>query len=825
VTVTRSFSVFTLALLTLLFAQRAGAADTEFKAWLGSAFTIPGEHSELWLAVVSDTRPDGIPLEPRAANLTFKFLGDPVYPRNTRERLYVYKYTVLSYVEGTHTIPPFEITLNGKTLRSQSLNLHVARLADSAWFDQTVLGKNSRFASTIAFPRRVSYVGETTPAEVKVYFPAKFRVDGASIAELERAGVVAPRFEGSELLYPRHVVFVTDVRLAGQDYHGVCYRSTVTAIHDGVVSLGPGHARLTLTALNPARGQFVPTKVPLDVPVLKREFTARALPQPAPPEFRNAVGRFSLTAIAETTGLREGDPITVRLLVSGRGNLDTLDAPKLASNQSEWKVYPHSRLERQGESRDVSGVATFSQIIRPNGSQRTIPSFRLVFFDPEEERFHTTTSLPIPFEVALAHRTAGTPTSILPDVSTPVEDMESILGLVNPTRSMGADSPSGLWRLWHLLPALIAILLLAQITRLRILPRWRRPSASQAVERALTSVEQAGPGSREFLRASGSFIEHWIPPEQRDDKIAAVLERRDLDCYRPGSKQEELVETERRGILSHLRERALASVSLVVFLAILMLGGRAQAATAAPDELYRQAEAAWSEGSYRAAINLYELAHESAPLPADVLYNVGNCYFQLEERGLAALYYHRALHLEPHHAEARQNLAFLKRKTGAITMERPPYQQHLGKMKRSLFSALTAAGIWITVLAVLGIFASVSRVLRPMVWTGLSVGPLIAVAGGVCLGLYPNDLEFAPIAERAIMVNKVAFEARTEATSSSAGVISVPPGSLCRPLARRGAWTYVELANEVRGWVPSQVVRQIVPSDDEKPKKVADLSA
>ena len=76
VTVTRSFSVLTLALLTLLFAQRAGAADPEFKAWLGSAFTIPGEHSELWLAVVSGTRPDGIPLEPRAANLTFKLLGD-----------------------------------------------------------------------------------------------------------------------------------------------------------------------------------------------------------------------------------------------------------------------------------------------------------------------------------------------------------------------------------------------------------------------------------------------------------------------------------------------------------------------------------------------------------------------------------------------------------------------------------------------------------------------------------------------------------------------------------------------------------------------------
>lgn len=809
---TRSIPRLALAFLATLFAQ-ALSATPELKAWLGSAFTIPGEQTELWLSVVSDTRPDNLPTEPEAPNLTFNNLGDPVFPRTTRERLYVYKFSVVSYQEGTHTIPPFEITLNGESLRSQAVDLHVAPLPENAWFDQTILGDNYRFASTIRLPKRVRFEGETTPAEVKVYFPAKFKVASASIAELNHNGVVAPRFDISEKLYPRRVSFVTAVRLARQDYFAVSYRSTVTPIQDGIVALGPGRARLTLEARILNRGIFTSTNIPLDIPVEKREFTARPLPQPAPPGYRNAVGRFQILARAETAGLREGDTITMRLTVSGRGNLDALKPPELDSNNSAWKPYPASSLPRQGERRDISGSIAFSQIIRPVGRQEIIPPFRLVVFDPIEERYHSISTPPIPFELAAA-APAILPNALLPDVRTPIEEMESILGLVDPLRSVHPESVSGWWKWWHLLPSLIAILLLAQITKLRLLPRWRTPAAVQELDRWLTAVEQSGNDSREFLRSSGSFIERWIPTEKRDEEINAVLERRDTDCFQPGGGSEELRASERKSIISLMRSRALASLSALLLLAALALASPAKAATSTPSDFYHQAQAAWEEGSFRSAIHLYEAAHQNGESPsADVLYNIANCYFQLEERGLAALFYRRALHLDPNHAEARQNLRFLKRKTGAITIVRPPYRDYLGKVNRSLFSTFMAFGIWITSLSLLSLFASLSRGLKPLIWTSLSIAPLIAIIGGVGLALYPDDLEFAPITEQAVTVNKEAMEARTEATSSSAEVILVPPGSLCRPLAQRGPWTYVELANDTRGWLPTAQIRTILPID------------
>ncbi len=144
---------------------------------------------------------------------------------------------------------------------------------------------------------------------------------------------------------------------------------------------------------------------------------------------------------------------------------------------------------------------------------------------------------------------------------------------------------------------------------------------------------------------------------------------------------------------------------------------------------------------------------------------------------------------------------------------RPPYRDYLGKVNRSLFSTFMAFGIWITSLSLLSLFASLSRGLKPLIWTSLSIAPLIAIIGGVGLALYPDDLEFAPITEQAVTVNKEAMEARTEATSSSAEVILVPPGSLCRTLAQRGPWTYVELANDTRGWLPTAQIRTILPID------------
>ncbi len=820
----RFFLAPLLVLTVLNWLQQPVHGALELKAWLGSAYTVPGEESELWLTIDSDARPANLPVVPVTENITFKFLGDRILPNSTKERTYAYRYTVVSYAEGAHVIPPFSIEHQGITLRTQALKLHVAPLPDHAWFEQDIHGQKSLFASQIRIPRRTRFEGETSPAEVKVYLPANFKIDKATIAEVEHDGVAAERFNISSVI-PGNSILVTTARLKQQDYLGVSYRSTVTPLHEGPVAIGPGLARLTLQARISRRGFTDTVPVSLDIPLQKLSFAAQPLPDPAPEGYKNAVGQFLISARANTNGLREEEPISIQLIVTGTGNLDTLAPPELTGNTTDWKRYPPHRLPRQGARNDASGVATFSQTIRPNGIHKIIPPYRLISFDPDAGQYVTSTTPPISFDLAPPTEDIGLAGALLPDRDTPEEEMESILGLITPNRDTPTTN-SLPWHTWHLLPALLALALLVQITRIHLLPRFKPDPRELDLQRALSVIEKAGSDSREFLRATGSFIEHWIPEESRDQETRKLLTRRDHHCYKPGSSNEEIGEPERRTVITHLKRRALEIASAIALFTFLDPGkAHAVEYETEPQRLYQQAEAAWEKNAYHLALHLYQEAHKEDSLPADVLYNIGNCYFRLGERGLAALYYRRALHRNPGHPEALQNLQFLQRKTGAIAIERPTYQKWIGKLPRSFYKNLTAGGLWIILLASLSFFALLG--LRRLLLASLSVSPVIAIAGGVCLLLYPTDLAFAPVGEQATMVNKDTIQAGTEAASSSsddespdgsAKVIDVPPGSLCRLIATRGAWTYIELANGVRGWVPSSSVRSILPIGNDLPE-------
>ncbi|NIP96405.1 MAG: hypothetical protein GWO24_24435, partial [Akkermansiaceae bacterium] len=54
--------------------------------------------------------------------------------------------------------------VNGRTLHSQPIDLHVSPLPGNSWKTHELLGRDLRFASNIFLPRRVPYEGETIPA-------------------------------------------------------------------------------------------------------------------------------------------------------------------------------------------------------------------------------------------------------------------------------------------------------------------------------------------------------------------------------------------------------------------------------------------------------------------------------------------------------------------------------------------------------------------------------------------------------------------------------------------------------------------------------------
>lgn len=70
-----------------------------------------------------------------------------------------------------------------------------------------------------------------------------------------------------------------------------------------------------------------------------------------------------------------------------------------------------------------------------------------------------------------------------------------------------------------------------------------------------------------------------------------------------------------------------------------------------------QAEEMYRQGRFSAALGIYEEELKNRPNDPFVYYNIGNCYFKMGSKGLAAANYYRAFKLAPRDADIRHNLS------------------------------------------------------------------------------------------------------------------------------------------------------------------------
>ncbi len=129
-----------------------------------------------------------------------------------------------------------------------------------------------------------------------------------------------------------------------------------------------------------------------------------------PPDYRGAVGNFEIKVTADPATVSVGDPITITLAITDRGNppsdLSTLQPPPFTEGeafQTNFRI-PSNPLAGIVEGR----VKTFTQSIRPLRSEiDEIPPIRFVSFDPKEEKFVVHSSNPIPIHVNPADLITG----------------------------------------------------------------------------------------------------------------------------------------------------------------------------------------------------------------------------------------------------------------------------------------------------------------------------------------------------------------------------------------------------------------------------------
>ena len=246
----------------------------------------------------------------------------------------------------------------------------------------------------------------------------------------------------------------------------------------------------------------------------------------------------------------------------------------------------------------------------------------------------------------------------------------------------------------------------------------------------------------------------------------------------------------------------------VVSIIILGISERSWAESNDSLETYDKANTAYEEAKYDQAIRLYIKSFEEGQVSEELFYNLGNAYFKQQNHGEAALWYRRALVLNPRMPEPRQNLRTLKNLVGILDFEPKGIDQTISRFRETELVSLLAACIWLTLLS-LAALLFIKR-LRP--WRFLFIiAACLFVSLGVALYFALNIYRSHIAIDHRAIITGTDIKAQTGPVPDANTVTELPPGSEIRIVTDSGPWQYVDIPGELRGWVKTAALTPLWP--------------
>ena len=324
-------------------------------------------------------------------------------------------YMVSAMKPGAFTIPAIEVRTEAGVLKTEPVALKVETRAPGT---QRAGGNDPVAFAQIEVPRKTVYLGEAVPVEVRLFVDKRIRWRIEEMPVLEGEGFTKVKFPR-----PREEM----ARRDGQDYEVLTFRTTISPGKAGKVTLGPMEVPFLASIPRAKRAR---PKSPLDLfdngffdepfgpfgQMERRKVTAEAAeldvkPLPAagrPDGFSGAVGKFEMAVESNPRQVKIGDPVTLKMRVSGTGNFDRVGAPTL-TEPSGWHAYEASGDFKPNDELSTTGTKTFEMAVVPEEKKTQMPQVQFSYFDPESEKYVTLKSEPAPLTVTGAPTVAPAP--------------------------------------------------------------------------------------------------------------------------------------------------------------------------------------------------------------------------------------------------------------------------------------------------------------------------------------------------------------------------------------------------------------------------------
>ena len=386
--------------LWVLAASSPAAATIQFEASVDRTRASQGESIRLTLRITSNEQLGEV--TPAFALKNFHVEGPATSTRMEMRNTNITFSRELTYVlyakqAGTFTIGPFQLEMDGERYETKPITVEIVRGTSS-----TQAGEAERPIFVLArTDHEQAYVGQ----QVTVSYDLFYRIQPRNVSFNK-----LPTFVG----FWTEDLFVAQQLASHQEMRGgVSYnvaplrRVALFPTSAGTHPVGTLAVSCDIPQQRSRRGGVLDDFFAGDpffgrsrsVLLQNEELQIEVLPLPEqgrPEEFTGAVGHFQLSVEAQPTQVAVGDPVTLRVLVEGEGNMAAVQ-PLQVDVAADVKLYDPKVEEEERITNGVyGGHRLFEYILIPEqGGTLNIPPLRFAYFDPHQARYEVLKSAPI----------------------------------------------------------------------------------------------------------------------------------------------------------------------------------------------------------------------------------------------------------------------------------------------------------------------------------------------------------------------------------------------------------------------------------------------
>ncbi len=616
------------------------------------------------------------------------------------------KYTLripfTAHEEGEFTIPSFEVVVNGNARQPEKTEPVRIRVSAMPKIDPAQVNSNEPVYARMTFPGIAEdktpafWVGEEIPLQLSIFVRTPYELRLANYPEIKSTnGKMSIRFHDFRKINPEAPNFES-VSSHNQRLGNIPY--TVYDFDTKFRALAPGELQLvadTAAILLDERDFFSAfTSARQNIRGASPTITIKALPAaPADAPFVGLIGKWAPEASLSPGPYRIGEPLSMKINFTGEDQTEMLNMPKI--EPEHFRAYPPETTET------ASGVSVNCILIPLEAGEQTI-SISCSTFDPASGQY-----IPFSFRetIKVDKATSGGMASIPAGAAVVNADPEltsrgaapapeSILYLHDEDDGGRAAIPLAVNALWISLGLLLAGLTYVggsatiaarkrslesdPSARRRIDARARRGKLASAIEKTppqdlpdkvgadltafFNDMLDLPPGTA--LGETASRVKETAPELGRQLEDLANI------AWMP-SLRDQLNEKFRRQLASAVRKFGVIAFILGAICFALPASATEEdsASPEGPTEtaisLPRnsdEAKTAYDAGEFRQALDYYASKIDPRKVSPALLYNMGNCFYQLGDYPRALVCYERAHYLQPRDSDITGNLELTRRK-------------------------------------------------------------------------------------------------------------------------------------------------------------------